>query len=129
MFICDEETPKRSQVHFTLKIHRHPSCWLESSHTEVTQMTEEQQRTAGPLAKHSFNSVIQVPTLITGSTMKPRSEMILPGDLEPPVASPSICILQQLHLKPSRQLFHTTSKWHVGAQHLIPPPWRTEGRR
>lgn len=30
------------------------------------------------------------PPLITGSTMKPHSEMILPGDLEKPTASPSI---------------------------------------
>lgn len=31
--------------------------------------------------------------------------------------------------KPDQQLFHTTSKWHVGAQHLIPPLWSMEGRR
>lgn len=31
--------------------------------------------------------------------------------------------------KPGQQLLHTTSKCHVGAQHLISPLWSREGRR
>lgn len=47
--------------------------------------------------------------------------MILPDDLELPYSHIPSWYSPAMATKPDQQLFHTTSKWHVGAQNLIPP--------
>lgn len=56
---------------------------------------------------------IQVPSLITGSKMKPHPEMNVPGDLEPPTASHLNLCLLAVAPKPVQRC--TTSRWHAGA--------------